>query len=81
MVLELIFDFGLWLFDLIFSTMPTLEPTLYSLTSTFSDIISFGIWVIGDDMWQFILTYIATWMTFKISWGLVLFIYKLIPVI
>lgn len=79
MVLELFFEYGLWLVDYIIEFMPALEPAVIGVTSMFGRLLSFGVWVIGDDMWLAILTNIAAWLTFKLSWGIVLFAYKLLP--
>ena len=81
MVLQAIFDFGIWLFDLIASAMPSAQPVMYSAVSTFNDILGFGIWVIGDGMWEFFIITVSGWITFKLTWGIVLFVYKLIPLV
>lgn len=81
MLLNALFSFGIWLFELITESMPSLMPTVYSFGNTLSSIISFGVWVIGPDMWITFLTLISTWITFKIAWGIILFVYRLIPFI
>lgn len=79
MVLNALFDFAVWVFELISSYLPSMQPTLYNLTNTFGDIVSFGVWVIGEDMWLFFLSTVTAWLTFKMIWGVVLFVYRLIP--
>lgn len=81
MVLEAIFDFGLWLFGLIAEAMPSAQPVMYNTATALNDIMGFGIWVIGHDMWIFFVSTVASWLTFKIGWGIVLFVYKLIPLV
>ncbi len=79
MILEAIFNFGLWLFDLIFSAMPSSAPVLYSVASTVEELAGFGIWVIGEDMWFTLINTMLGWLVFKMTWGIILFIYRLIP--
>lgn len=79
MILELLFDFGFWLFELIAEAIPSSAPVFYNVATTLSDILGFGVWVIGEGMWNGILVSVAGWLTFKLSWGIVLFVYRLIP--
>lgn len=81
MVLNAIFDFGVWLFEFIASAFPNSQPMLYNVANTLSDITAFGVWVIGGDMWIVFMTAITGWLTFKLTWGIILFIYRLIPLI
>lgn len=81
MVIQAIFDFGIWLFELIASAMPSAQPVMYNIASSLNDVLGFGVWVIGHDMWIFFVSTVSAWLTFKIGWGIVLFIYKLIPLI
>lgn len=81
MVLEAIFDFGLWLFGLIADAMPSMAPVMYDASGVLGDLAGFGIWVIGQDMWTVILSTVSGWLTFKMTWGIVLFVYRLIPLI
>lgn len=81
MILNLLFDFGIWVFELISSYLPSTAPVLYSFSNTFYDILQFGVWVIGDGMWMLFVTTITGWLSFKCIWGIVLFIYRLIPII
>ncbi len=81
MVLNAIFDFGIWLFGLIAESIPSAQPVMYSASTLLRDLLSFGVWVIGEDMWVFFISTVAGWLTFKLGWGIVLFIYKLIPLI
>lgn len=79
MILNGIFDFGIWLFELISSSFPSMGVALYNVADTLGDIVGFGIWVIGDNMWLVFMTSISAWLTFKLTWGIVLFVYRLIP--
>lgn len=79
MLLELFFDFGLWIFEYILEFIPALEPALLDLTSLFAQLLRYGIWVIGDDMWLTILTNVSAWFTVKLTVGIVLFCYHQIP--
>ncbi len=79
MVIQAIFDFGLWLFGLIAEVLPSTAPAIYDISTTLGGVLSFGVWVIGEDMWLAILGSISGWLLFKLTWGIVLFIYRLIP--
>lgn len=79
MILNLLMEFGFWFFGLIGGMFPASQPVLYSASNLFYDLIQFGVWVIGDDMWGFFVGTVAGWLTFKITGGLILFIYRLIP--
>lgn len=79
MILNLLMDFGFWFFGLIGDLIPASQPVLYSASNLFNDLIRFGVWVIGDDMWNFFVATVAGWLTFKLIGGLFLFIYRLIP--
>lgn len=81
MVLEAIFDFGLWVFSLIASAMPSMAPVMADTATTLWNFVSVGIWVIGDGMWNTIMVTVSAWLTFKMVWGIILFIYRLIPLI
>lgn len=79
MILELLFDFGYWVFGFITDAMPAAAPVVYNVVTTFHDFIGVGVWVIGNGMWTAILTSVAGWLTFRMVTGSVLFIYRLIP--
>lgn len=79
MVLNAIFSFAIWVFEMIAETLPGTQPVMYSVANTLGEIAGFGIWVIGDDMWLIFMTSITAWLTFKMTWGIVLFIYRLLP--
>lgn len=79
MVLEAIFSFGIWLFEMIAESLPSLQPAMYNISNTLGEIVGFGIWVIGDEMWLIFMASITAWLTFKLVWGTVLFIYRLLP--
>lgn len=79
MVLEALFDFGIWLFSFFAEFMPSLQPTLYSAASVLGDFLSLGIWVIGEPIWEFIMFTVNAWITFKCTMGAVVFVYRLIP--
>ena len=79
MVLNAIFNFGIWIFEMIAEVMPPLSVAMYNTADTLAEVLSFGVWVIGDDMWITFMTLISAWLTFKLTWGLVLFIYRLLP--
>lgn len=81
MLLNTLFDFAMWLFEVITDLMPSLSPAVYTVNNTLSEVISFGVWVIGSDMWIHILSLVSAWLTFKIAAGVVLFVYRLIPFI
>lgn len=79
MILEAIFDFGIWLFGLIAETFPSMQPVTYSAVNSLETVLRFGVWVIGEDMWNFFISTVTGWLTFKMGWGVVLFVYRLIP--
>lgn len=79
MIFELMFDFALWIFEFIVECLPSLQPTLYSASSTLQDLLGVGVWFIGEDMWQFVLSSVSSWITLKITVGALLFAYRLIP--
>ena len=78
MIVEALFGFGGWIIELIFSGFNIITLPL-NLTSALFDIMKFGAWIIGGDLFAIVFGNIFFWLGFKFVSGLILFIYRLIP--
>lgn len=54
-------------------TIPT------DIISALSTVISYGSWVVGSDLLVIFATCVFTWTTIKLTFGLVIFIWKMLP--
>lgn len=52
-----------------------------NLIDTMASITAYGSWIIGSDLLVIVIGSILLWSTIKITVGIVLFIYRLIPFI
>lgn len=78
MIIEGIASFGFWVIETIFSSFNVITLPLNLISAVF-DIMKFGAWVIGGDLFAIVIGNIFFWLTFKFAAGLILFIYRLIP--
>ena len=78
MIIEGLAGFGFWIIELVFSAFNVVTLPL-NLTSAVFDIMKFGAWVIGADLFAIVIGNIFGWLLFKFVAGLILFIYRLIP--
>ena len=78
MVVESLSDFGIWVLELLFVGFQAVSlPS--NLISVVIDIMKFGAWIVGADLLMIIFGNVFMWLTFKFTAGLVLFVYRLIP--
>lgn len=67
-----------WLVGQIFSGLESSAiPT--DMIAPLLNIMKFGVWVLGADLYMIVITVIFGWLFFKLTSGIVLFIYRLIP--
>lgn len=78
MIVETLTGFGFWLIGLIFEGFQAITLPL-NLITVLLDFMKFGAWVIGADLVAIVIGSIGFWLTFKFTAGLVLFLYRLIP--
>lgn len=78
MIIEGLSNIVFWLFGLIFDafSIVTLPANLISALLT---IIKYGIWIVGLDLWVIFWSCVIGWLVFKFTAGLVLFIWRLLP--
>ena len=78
MIIESLSSLSMWFIELLFSGFSALSlPT--DLISTTINIMKYGAYVIGGDLVALVFGCILFWLTFKFTAGLVLFIWRLIP--
>lgn len=69
---------AMWFIGVLFSTFDAVSlPT--DLIGVLLDTMKFGAWVIGADLVAIFFANVLFWLTFKFTAGLVLFIWRLIP--
>lgn len=78
MIIESVVGFGFWVVELIFSGLNMISLPFNLMTAIF-DIMKFGVWVIGADLFAIVIANIFFWLSFKFTAGLVLFLYRLLP--
>lgn len=78
MIVETLLSFACALIQGLFSGLQFVSlPT--DLLTVLLDIFCYGVWVIGADLMAIIIATITTWLSIKFGIGLVLFIWRLLP--
>ena len=78
MIVETLVGFSLNLIQGLFSTFQIINlPT--DLMTALLDFFCYGVWVVGADLMGIVMSTIVGIYTFKFTAGLVLFIWRLIP--
>lgn len=78
MIVESLLDLFALLFQTALSGIEILTLPL-DLMNFLQDILCYGIWVVGADMMALIIASVLGWWTVKATVGLVIFIWKLLP--
>ena len=78
MILNGLAFFAMWVVNLIFDGF-SLVSLPVSFISVLIDIMNYGAWILGGDLLAIVFSCVFFWLTFKFSAGLILFIYRLIP--
>lgn len=78
MIIEGITGWAFFLIESLFSGF-SLVSLPVNLINVLVDIMKFGAWVIGADLLGIVIGSIGFWLTFKFTAGLVLFIWRLLP--
>lgn len=78
MIIEALSNIVFWLFGLMFDGFSIVTLPL-NLVSVLVDILKYGIWVMGLDLFVITWTCIFGWLFAKLAIGLVLFIWRLLP--
>lgn len=78
MIVESLLDLTYWFIGLLFEGFQIISiPT--DLLGTLVNFLKFGAWVIGADLLGIVFSSIFFWLGFKFSAGLILFIWRLLP--
>lgn len=78
MILEGLANFAMWIINLIFSGFSIISLPL-SFVSVLIQFMNYGSWILGGDLLSIVFATVFGWLTFKFTAGLILFIYRLIP--
>lgn len=78
MIVETLLTFSCALIQGLFSGLQIVNLPLDFMT-VLLDIFCYGVWVIGADLMAIIITTITGWLLFKFSAGLILFVWRLLP--
>lgn len=78
MIIESVTGWAFFLIESLFSGF-SLVSLPVNLINVLIDIMKFGAWVIGADLLGLVIGSIGFWLTFKFTAGLVLFIWRLLP--
>lgn len=78
MIGESLIDLFLGIFRIVFSAIDMISlPT--ELISTLSTILAYGNWVVGLDVMALFVTSVVFWWTFKMSIGLIVWVWDRLP--
>ena len=78
MIVETLLSFSCALIQGLFSGLQFISlPT--DLLTVLLDILCYGVWVIGADLMAIVISTITGWLAFKFGIGLVLFVWRLLP--
>lgn len=78
MIVEGLVDFALMLIEGLFSGLQLVSLPTDILTALL-DFLCYGTWVVGADLMGIFIASVVAWMGIKFSVGLVLFIWRLLP--
>lgn len=77
MVIELLSDICFWVFGLLFDGFSIITLPVNLITAVI-EIMKYGIWIMGLDLFIIFWSSILFWLTFKLAAGLVLFVLRVI---
>ena len=78
MIIESLLDLTFWFIGLLFEGLQIISiPT--NLLGVLVNFMRFGAWVLGADLLGIVFSSILFWLSFKFSAGLILFIWRLLP--
>lgn len=78
MIVEALINVVFWIINRIFSGFEMIALPV-NIASTLIDFMKVGAWVLGPDLLTLCLTSIVMWLLFKSSVGLIVYVYKLLP--
>lgn len=78
MILDNLASFAIFILEIIFDSF-TLVALPINFISFLITILEFGSWVVGGAFLSLVFGNIFFWFSFKLAAGLILFIYRLIP--
>lgn len=78
MIFQFFIDFAVNLFCGLFSLLDFINIPI-DVISTLATITSYGTWIIGSDVALMFCGSVSFWLTFKLSVGVVKFIWQLLP--
>lgn len=78
MIIETVLSFSCYIIQGLFSGLQFFTLPVDYLT-VLLDILCYGVWVIGADLMALTIVNITGWLTFKFGAGLILFIWRLLP--
>lgn len=78
MILEGLSGVVFWFIGLMFDGFSIVSLPTNAITAVVN-IMKYGIWVLGLDLFVIVWSSILFWMIFKLSAGLLLFIWRLLP--
>lgn len=78
MIVETLLSFACALIQGLFSGFQLVNLPL-DLMTVLLDIFCYGVWVIGADLMAIVISTITGWLVFKFGAGLVLFVWRLLP--
>ena len=77
MILEALSDLCFWVFGLLFDGF-SLVTLPMNLVTAVIEIMKYGVWIMGLDLFVIFWSSILFWLTFKLGAGLILFILRVI---
>lgn len=78
MIVQFFLDFAVNLFTGLFAVLDFVQVPV-DVISTLATITSYGTWIIGTDVALMFCGSISFWLTFKLTVGVIKFIWQLLP--
>lgn len=78
MIVETLLDFVIYLFMSAISGFEVLKLPL-EIIGVLTNVLQYGVWIVGADVMALVFGTVFGWWTLKATAGLVIFLWKLIP--
>ena len=78
MIIEGVTGLAFWLVGLLFEGLQVVSLPI-NLATVLIDFMKVGAWILGADLLGIVFASVMFWLTFKMTAGLLLFIWRLLP--
>ena len=78
MIIEGVTCLAFWVVGLLFEGLQVVSLPV-NLATVLIDFMKIGAWILGADLLGIVFATVSFWLTFKLAAGLILFIWRLLP--